>query len=145
MYFASCGTETLAPTMFSAMTVVSSTAVYPWLGAPEKPIPTSVALVRATLDSSTGKWIESETTLLPECTEAFGLATSSDCKMISFLCRRPPGQKDFTKDMVASYGPGWLEWLTQKADEVWIYEWNNSSIKTKPEKYVAVAHRKSPW
>lgn len=127
MYFATCNTDTDSPSMFVSFSLGKKIKA--------KNDKYSGALIQSTLNPKTGKLEVQRMQHHPECVFMEGIDVSSDCKNVSVLCRRNYGDKDFDHDVLASHEG--KDWMTQPkcADhEMWLYEWNDGNIASKPVK-----------
>lgn len=136
MYFASCNQDTERPSLFVALSLGKIKKA--------KNDDYSGALIKSTLNPKTGKLEVEQIQHHPECVFMEGVAVSSDCKSINVICRRNFGDKDFDHDVLASH-PN-KDWMTQPKcarHEMWLYEWNDGNIASKPVK--SRMHRAVDW
>ncbi|MCB1176978.1 MAG: hypothetical protein KDK36_05305, partial [Leptospiraceae bacterium] len=129
MYFASCNKKSDTPKMFTSFS----------LGKNEKhpkPDPSSGAILESKFNPETGKLEQTgDIAHFPECVWMEGISVSEDCNTITALCRRKYGDTDFDVDSLSTH-PN-KDWMTQPKCaqlSMWMYEWKNGNIHSKPKK-----------
>lgn len=129
MYFASCNKNSSSPKMFSSVSLGKK-------GADGKKSDSSGAIIESSLNVSTGKLEQTgKIKHFPECVWMEGIDVSDDCRTITALCRRKFGDSDFDIDSLSGHPE--KDWMTQpKCAELsmWMYEWKNGDISSKPKK-----------
>ncbi|MEM7183586.1 MAG: hypothetical protein AAF518_21950 [Spirochaetota bacterium] len=129
MYFASCKTKSKAPKLFASFSL-GKNAKHP------KPDPSSGAILESRYDEASGKLLPvGKTRHFPECVWMEGIAVSDDCRTIAALCRRKYGDRDYDVNALAKH-PN-KDWMTQPKCaklSMWMYEWKNGDIHSKPKK-----------
>lgn len=134
MYSSACRTPAGKTRMFTSLTLGKDVP-------PPQVDPTSGAIVVSEFDEASETLKVVDQVRFKECLEMHGIATSPDCSVVGALCRVPSKTPGFDKDVLATHAAA--DWMTNPYvcgsrlnDEMWLFEWKQGDIRTKPEKFI---------